>query len=201
MQGFKDKAEELGMGDMIVCETSFTADNKSDLSTQVTQCKDAGCDFVFLPFYATEAAQVLTYANKIGFAPVFFGCDGMDGVLSIDGFDTALAEGLVLMTPFNPDAAETQEFVEKYKAKMNGEVPNQFAADGYDVIYAIYNACVAAGVDGTTSAADVCAKLQEYFATNSFDGLTGTGMTWDANGMISKVPAAVVITDGKYVAL
>ena len=199
MRGFKDKAAELNLN--IVCETSFTADNKSDLSTQVTQCKDAGCDFVFLPFYAQEATQVLTYANKIGYTPKFFGCDGMDGVLTIDGFNAALAEGLMLMTPFNPDAAETQDFVAKYKNLMNGEAPNQFAADGYDVIYAIYNACLAKGIDGTTSVADACAKLQEYFATCKFTGLTGSGMTWDAAGMISKIPAAVVIKDGKYVAM
>ena len=197
MKGFKDKATELGL--KIVCETSFTEDNKSDLSTQVTQCKDAGCDFVFLPFYATEATQVLTYANKIGYKPTFFGCDGMDGVLTVDGFDAKLAEGLVLMTPFNPDAEASKDFVAKYKAMMKGEVPNQFAADGYDVIYAIYNACVATGVTGTMSAAEVSAKLQEYFKTYKFSGLTGTDMTWDANRMISKVPAAVKIENGKYV--
>ena len=199
MQGFKDKAAELGMA--IAVETSFTADNKSDLSTQITQCKDAGCDFVFLPFYAQEAAQVLTYAAKIGYAPTFLGCDGMDGILTIDGFDPALAEGLMMMTPFNADAPESASFVEQYKAMMNGETPNQFAADGYDVIYAIYNACLATGVNGETAAADACAKLVEYFATYSFDGLTGTGMTWDENGMISKVPAAIVIQGGKYVGL
>ncbi len=199
LNGFKTKASELGLN--IVCETSFTADNKADLSTQVTQCKDAGCDFVFLPFYATEAAQVLTYANKIGYAPKFFGCDGMDGVLTIDGFDPAMAEGLMLMTPFNPDAPENADFVAKYQAMMDGVVPNQFAADAYDVIYAIYDACLATGIDGTTSASDACAKLEEYFATFVFDGMTGTGMSWDANGMISKIPAAVVIQDGKYVAL
>ena len=197
VQGFKDKAAELNLN--IVCETSFTEANKSDLSTQVTQCKDAGCDFVFLPFYATEAAQVLTYADKIGYAPTFFGCDGMDGVLTIEGFDTALAEGLLLMTPFNPDSPDTQDFVAKYKEMMNGVVPNQFAADGYDVIYSIYNACVALGIDGTTPAVEVCAKLVEYFGTYNFTGLTGSGMTWDASGMISKIPAAVKIENGKYV--
>jgi len=197
MQGFKDKAAELGLN--IVCESSFTSDNKSDLSTQITQCKDANCDFVFLPFYAQEATQVLTYANKIGYAPTFFGCDGMDGVLTVDGFDPALAEGLMLMTPFNPDAEESKAFVEKYQSMMKGEIPNQFAADGYDVIYAIYDACVAIGIDGNTSATDACAKLQEYFATVEFTGLTGSGMTWDAAGMISKIPAAVKIENGKYV--
>lgn len=199
VNGFKTRAEELGM--TIVCETSFTADNKADLSTQVTQCKDAGCDFVFLPFYAIEAAQVLTYANKIGYAPTFFGCDGMDGILTIDGFDTALAEGLLLMTPFNPNAPENAEFVAKYQAMMDGVIPNQFAADAYDVIYAIYNACIATGINGTTAPKDACAKLEEFYKTYVFDGMTGSGMSFDADGMISKDPVAVVIQDGKYVAM
>ena len=199
MQGFKTKGAELGLN--VVLETSFTADTKGNLNNLVQQCKDAGCDFVFLPFYAQEASQVLDYANKIDYKPTFFGCDGMDGILTIDGFDTSLAEGLVMMTPFNADDPANKSFVDQYQAMMNGVVPNQFAADGYDVIYAIYDACIATGVDGATAPADACAKLQTYFATASFDGLTGTGMTWDAAGMISKVPAAVVIVNGKYEAL
>ena len=197
--GFKSKAKELGLD--IVCETSFTQDSKSDLSTQVTQCKDAGADLVFLPIYYTEASQVLTYANKIGYEPTFFGCDGMDGILTVEGFDLALAEGLSLMTPFDANATDeaTKSFVGKFSAKMDGLLPNQFAADGYDVIYAIYDACVAAGVDGTVAPTDACAKMMEQFGTMTFDGLTGKGMTWDENGMISKLPAAMVITDGVYV--
>ena len=200
VDGFLAKAEELGLN-IAVDDAAFTADNKADLSTQVTQCKDAGCDLVFLPFYYTEASQVLTYANTIGYEPTFFGCDGMDGILTVEGFDTALAEGLVLMTPFDANAtdAATVAFVDQFKANNDGLVPNQFAADGYDVIYALYTACVAAGIDGTTSSADACAMLQEQFASLTVDGLTGKGMTWDENGMISKAPAAVVITNGVYV--
>ena len=197
-EGFMDKAEELGLE--VVCETSFTKDTNSDLSTQVTQCKDAGADLMFLPIYYTEASQILTYANKISYAPTFVGCDGMDGILDVEGFDTSLAEGLALLTPFDANATDeaTQSFVSKFVEKTGG-VPNQFAADADDGVYAVYNACVAAGVDGTTAPADVCAALGEQFNTMTFDGLTGTGMTWDENGMISKAPAAVVITDGVYV--
>ncbi|MBR3973196.1 MAG: ABC transporter substrate-binding protein [Oscillospiraceae bacterium] len=197
-EGFMGKAEELGLN--IAVETSFTADTKSDLSTQVTQCKDAGTTMVFLPIYYTEASQILTYANKIGFAPSFFGCDGMDGILTVEGFDTALAEGLALMTPFDANASDeaTKSFVAKYQEKTGG-IPNQFAADAYDCVYAVYNACVEAGIDGTTAPADVCAALIEAFGSLTFDGLTGKGMTWDEEGMISKAPAAVVITDGVYV--
>ena len=201
VDGFLAKASELGLN-VAVDDAAFTADNKADLSTQVTKCKDAGCDLVFLPFYYTEAAQVLTYADTIGYTPTFFGCDGMDGILNVEGFDTSLAEGLVLMTPFDANSSDeaTVAFVEQFKANNGGKVPNQFAADGYDVIYALYNACVAAGVDGSTPAADVCAALQEQFATMTVDGLTGSGMTWDANGMISKAPAAMIVKDGAYAA-
>ena len=198
-KGFSDKAAELGLE--IVAATSFTADNKADLSTQVTQCQDAGADLVFLPIYYTEAAQILSYANKIGYAPKFFGCDGMDGILTVEGFDTSLAEGLALMTPFDANASDeaTQSFVAKFKEKMDGLVPNQFAADGYDVIYALYDAMTAAGITGSESASEICTALEAQFATMTVDGLTGTGMHWDENGMISKAPAAVVIENGVYV--
>lgn len=198
-KGFSDKAAELGLE--IVATTSFTADNKADLSTQVTQCQDAGADLVFLPIYYTEAAQILSYANKIGYAPKFFGCDGMDGILTVEGFYTSLAEGLALMTPFDANASDeaTQSFVAKFKEKMDGLVPNQFAADGYDVIYALYNAMTAAGITGSESASEICTALEAQFATMTIDGLTGTGMHWDENGMISKAPAAVVIENGVYV--
>ena len=199
-QGFMKKANEMGLD--VVVETSFTKDTKSDLSTQVTQCKDAGATLMFLPIYYSEASQILTYANKIGYAPTFFGCDGMDGILGVEGFDAALAEGLSLMTPFDANATDeaTVSFVTKFKAKMNGLVPNQFAADGYDCIYAIYAACVEKGVNGETPVAEACALVSEWFNTTSgFDGLTGKGMTWDAEGMISKIPAAVVVENGTYV--
>ena len=198
-KGFSANAATMGVE--IVATTSFTADNKADLSTQVTKCQEAGADLVFLPIYYTEAAQILSYANRIGYTPKFFGCDGMDGILTVEGFDTALAEGLALMTPFDANASDeaTQSFVTKFKERMNGLVPNQFAADGYDVIYAIYNALTAAGVTGSESASEICDALKAQFTTMTVDGLTGTGMHWDENGMISKAPAAVVIENGVYV--
>ena len=199
-ENFKKQAEANGLN--IVCAEAFTADNKADLSTQVTKCKEAGANLVFLPFYAVEAAQVLTYANTIGYAPTFFGCDGMDGILAVEGFDPALAEGLVLMTPFDANATDdaTASFVAKFKEQNDGLVPNQFAADGYDCVYAVYEALTAKGLDGSASASDICAAMVEWFTTNAgFNGLTGKGMTWDAEGMISKAPAAVVITNGVYV--
>jgi branched-chain amino acid transport system substrate-binding protein len=195
---FAAQAEANGLN--VACVEAFTADNKADLTTQVTKCKDAGCDVVFLPFYATEAAQVLTYANTIDYSPIFFGCDGLDGVLTVEGFDPALAEGVMLLTPFSADSSDeaTQLFVAKYQDKT-GIVPNQFAADAYDVIYAIAQACEKGGVTADMSASEINAIMVEQFTSMSFDGLTGKGMTWAATGEVSKSPMAVVIENGTYV--
>ena len=157
----KFKAEAAAKNLEIVTAEAFTADNKSDLSTQVAKCQEAGADLVFLPIYYQEASQILIAANKSGYEPVFFGCDGMDGILSIDGFDTSLAEGLMLLTPFAADAQDekTQAFVSAYK-EAYGDTPNQFAADAYDVVYAIYEAVLAGGLNGDMDASDICDALK-----------------------------------------
>ena len=201
-RGVHDKfqAEAAEKGLEIVADEAFTSDNKSDLSTQVAKCQEAGADLVFLPIYYQEASQILIAANKSGYEPVFFGCDGMDGILAVEGFDPALAEGLMLLTPFSADASDeaTQSFVAKYKEKT-GIVPNQFAADAYDVICSLYQACVAGGVTPDMSASEINDILVGQFTSMTYDGLTGKGMTWKATGEVSKSPMAVVIKDGTYV--
>ena len=195
---FQSQADAVGL--TVGTVESFTSDSKSDLSTQVTKCQEAGCDLIFLPIYAAEAAQVLSCADKIGYDVKFFGCDGLDGILSQENFDPALAEGVMLLTPFDATAEDeqTQNFVKNYTEKF-GIAPNQFAADAYDVAYAIYAACKAGGVTADMSAADICAIMVEQFTSMSFDGLTGDGMTWGADGAVSKLPMAVKIENGVYV--
>lgn len=138
----------------------------------------------------------------MGYAPTFFGCDGLDGILAMEGFDTTLADGLILITPFNPWSTEknVSDFVTKYKDKYK-DTPNQFAADGYDCIYAIYEACKSAGITAETSHEEICETLSELFAGGTFtmDGLTGSNMTWDETGAIAKAPVVVKIENGIYV--
>lgn len=196
-QTFQAEAANCGME--IVSVSTFT-DSTNDFSVQVTDAKNNGADVVFLPIYYTPASLILNYANSIDYAPTFFGVDGMDGILTVEGFDTSLAEGVMLLTPFAADAADeaTVSFVTSYKEKYN-EVPNQFAADTYDCIYAVYQAYTASGLDANASAEDICGAMIEQFNTMTFSGLTGANMTW-ADGQVSKAPAAVVIKDGAYVA-
>ena len=194
--GFKTKAAELGVE--VVATTSFTADSKADLSTQVTQCQNAGADLVFLPIYYQEASQILIGANKTGYEPTFFGCDGMDGILAIEGFDTSLAEGLMLLTPFSVTVESNKPFVDAYTAAYGVE-PNQFAADAYDGVYIVKEALEKAGCTADMSSADICEALVAQMTQISYSGLTGKDMTWNAEGQVSKAPTAYVIKDGEYV--
>ncbi|MCC8085658.1 MAG: ABC transporter substrate-binding protein, partial [Clostridium sp.] len=113
--------ESKNQGLEIVAAEAFTADSNKDFSTQLQKAKDAGAELVFLPIYYTEASLILQQADKTGFAPQFFGCDGMDGILQVQNFDTKLAEGLMLLTPFAADASDdlTVNFVKSYKDAYN----------------------------------------------------------------------------------
>ena len=206
-QTFKDKAAQLGLE--IVSETTFT-DDTTDFTVQVKDAQDKGADLVFLPIYYTPASMILKQAKDNGYAPTFFGVDGMDGILTLEGFDASLAEGVVLLTPFSADATDdlTKNFVTKYQAAY-GELPNQFAADAYDCPYAIYKALQTyadwnGDLDVTgMSYEDICKILKEVFVDASFsvDGVTGDGMVWSANGEVNKAPKAMIIKDGAYVGL
>ena len=197
---FMEKANELGLD--VVSVSTFTTDSQNDFSVQLTDAKNADADLVFLPIYYEAASLILTQANTMGYEPTFFGVDGMDGILTLEGFDTSLAEGVMLLTPFSADADDelTKNFVANYKEKY-GETPNQFAADAYDSIYALYNACTEGGVTADMSAEEINDIMIQQFTSMTFDGLTGDSMTWNSNGEVSKSPKAVVIKDGVYVGM
>lgn len=195
----KFAAEAANQGLEIVSAEAFTADSKTDFTVQLQKAKDAGAELVFLPIYYTEASLILTQANGMGFAPMFFGCDGLDGLLNVEGFDTSLAEGVMLLTPFAADADDelTQKFVAAYK-EAYGDTPNQFAADAYDGMYAIKAAIEKSGVTPDMSASDICDAMEVAMTEISIDGLTGEGMTWTADGEPNKAPKAVKIVNGAY---
>lgn len=183
----------------IVASEAFTADNKTDFSVQLQKAKDAGADLVFLPIYYTEASLILTQANAMGYTPKFFGCDGLDGILNVENFDKALAEGVMLLTPFAADAEDdaTKAFVSAY-VESYGETPNQFAADAYDAVYILKAAIEQCGATPEDSISDLCEKLKAAMPQITVDGLTGEAMSWDAEGAVNKSPKAMEIVDGNY---
>lgn len=197
---FKTEAETKGLN--IVSTTTFTSSSATDFSVQLGEAKAAGADLLFLPIYYQPASLILQQAKSMGYAPKFFGVDGMDGILTLEGFDTSLAEGVMLLTPFNADAEDekTQSFVTKYKEQF-GDVPNQFAADAYDCVYAYKAAIEASGATPDMSAEELCDLMTQTFPTLTFDGLTGEGVTWDSTGAVSKSPKGMIIENGAYVGM
>ncbi|MBE5833296.1 MAG: amino acid ABC transporter substrate-binding protein [Butyrivibrio sp.] len=196
---FVSKASELGLN--VVSDTAFTTDSATDFTVQLQTARDADADLIFLPIYYNEASLILTQANTMGYAPTFFGCDGMDGILEVENFDTSLAEGLMLLTPFSATATDdlTVSFVSKFE-EMTGHVPNQFGADAYDAVYAIKAVCEAQNITPDMSVSDICEAMKTGMVEVELDNVltSPTTLSWDASGEPNKDPRAVVITNGVY---
>ncbi len=190
-------AEAANQGLEIVADEAFTADTNTDFSVQLDKAKDAGAELVFLPIYYQEASVILKQASDKGFKPVFFGVDGMDGILSVENFDKQLAEEVMLLTPFSATEEGSKAFTEAYAAAYGIE-PNQFAADSYDAVYAIKAAAEKAGITADMDVSAMCDAMKGAMTQITIDGLTGDGMTWDASGETGKAPKAVKIVNGVY---
>lgn len=189
---FKTEMDTLGN---TFIYTSFDKDSNKDFSTQISTLKNAGCDVIFLPIYYTEAGLIAKAAAKADFNVPLFGCDGLDGIA--DQLDDSVTAVVSYITPFDVNSTDptASAFVKAYKAKY-GSAPDQFAADGYDAVMAIYSAMKTAGVnDVTISASDLSDKLIETFTSSSFSysGVTGKNMTWNTEGSCDKEANIVVL--------
>ena len=200
----KFEAEAKDKGLQIVSKAAFTADSKTDFGTQLQKAKDAGADLLFLPIYYQEASIILKQADTMGYKPKFFGVDGMDGILTVENFDTKLAEDVMLLTPFAADAKDktVQNFVKTYKEKYK-DTPNQFAADSYDAVYALKAAIEESKATTDMSASDMCDAVKGAMTKIKMQGLTGgkDGLTWNESGEVTKSPKAVIIKNGAYKAM
>ena len=198
---FVAAAEENGLE--IVADEAYTADSNTDFSVQLKKIKDSGAELLFLPNYYADNALILQQAHDAGMDDVKkFGVDGMDGILGVENFDTSLAEGVMLLTPFSATGEDeaTVNFVKAYGDANNGETPNQFAADAYDVLYAMKAAADDAGITPDMSNEDISAALSASMLNITVNGLTGEAK-WTEDGECDKAPKAYVIKDGVYASM
>ena len=199
----KFDAQAKAKGLNVVATESFTQNTKTDFSAQIQAVKTSGAELLFLPIYYSEASLILSQAKNAGLNVIFFGCDGLDGILGMDNFDKSLAEGVMLLTPFTPTATDerTQNFVKNFTAKYDKTYLNQFGADAYDAIYIIKAAIEKAGVTADMDASTICNKLKVAMTEITFTGVTGTDITWGADGEPVKKPIAVKIVNVEYVVM
>ena len=186
-EAFDEKMKELKVE---YTTQSFDKENNKDFSTQVEALKD--CDVIFLPIYYTEAGLIAKAAAAKGCKADIFGCDGLDGIAA--QIDNTVTASIRYITPFdvNNESEVSKNFVTKYK-ETYGEDPDQFAADGYDAVYAIYYAMEAAGIDNPTiNPSDLCDAVVKAITASdfSYDGATGS-MTWEKSGACSKKPIII----------
>lgn len=201
---FKDKLDNS----ITVIETVFTDANATDFSTQIEKLKD--CKFIFMPIYYTPASQFMIQAKgTIADDAVYYGCDGLDGIDSAEGFDiNTIPQEVSMLSHFNSKATEgkSKEFIDKYVNKYGAETLNQFGASAYDCIYAIYDAMKAAAeknpdaVKPDMSASDLCNVLKDQFNNGfTYEGVTGDGkpITWEKNGYVNKTAVKYVIKEAQ----
>lgn len=194
---FVEAAEENGIE--IVADEAYTTDNNTDYSVQLSKIKESGAELLFLPNYYSDNALILQQASEINMDIKFFGVDGMDGILDVENFDTSLAEGVMLLTPFSATSEDelSQKFVKSYNEISNGDTPNQFGADAYDVIYAMKAAADVAEITPDMTNEDISVAMSEAMLEIELDGLTGKAK-WTEEGECDKEPKAFVIKDGAY---
>lgn len=185
-------AEVANLGGEIVANEAFEKD-AVDFSTQLTKIKGSGAEIIFAPTYYKEASFITTQAAELNVGLPFIGSDGWDGVIA-QVVDTKVLEGSVFLSPFvaTDENPAVQSFVKTYQEKYNA-VPDQFAADGYDVVYVIKAALEEAG---SVESKDLIAAMTKV----KVDGLTGS-VSFDENGEPNKGAKFVKIENGEYIAM
>ena len=187
-------------GDITVISASFQGD-ASDFSTQVDQLK--GCEFIFMPIYYTPASNFMFQAiDKVADDAVYYGCDGLDGIASVEGFST-IPQRVTMLSHFDAksSAKNVQDYVEKYTDKYGADTLNQFGASAYDCVYAIYAALEAAMEDGEEISADMTSVefleiLRDQFNGDfKFSGVTGSNISWSASGFVNKQAVSYVVKE------
>ena len=186
---FKDTFEKLG--GKIVIEQKFSSGDK-DFKAQLTAIKAANPEAIFAPCYYTEAGLIVRQARELGITAPVFGGDGWEGppLLQIGG---KAMEGTYYSTHYSAEdqSPKVQEFVNKFRARWNGETPDAMAALGYDSAMVLADAIKRAGTTEEPKLRDAIA------ATKDFEGVTGK-TTLDEHRNATKPAVIITIKDGKF---
>ena len=203
-KGIFDQFKENLDSSVTVVETSFTDANATDFSTQIDTLKN--CKFIFMPTYYGPASLFMKQAvGIIADDAVYYGCDGFDGIDSIEGFDlNTIPQAVTMLSHFNSKATEGKaaDYIKKYTEKYPNAPLNQFGASAYDCVYAIYGAMKAAieageDIPANISASDLCEILKAQFngGYTLENAATGASIKWDESGYVNKAAIQYVIKE------
>jgi branched-chain amino acid transport system substrate-binding protein len=141
--GFADAIEGAWEGDL--CAKIGYAETATDLSSEITQIADAGCEAVFMVSYVTDAALIINEISAQDLDLMIFSGDGPAGEGLLEELtDDAAADGLAVTAP----AAGTSygDFEARYDSSGVGSI-KQYVLTAYDAVSIIGKAYVADSTD------------------------------------------------------
>lgn len=179
------------LGGQIVSELDFNGGDK-DFKAQLTAIKAANPDAIFIPGYYTDVALIAIQAKQLGITVPLFGGDGWESDQLVKIGQDAV-EGHYFSTHYAPDVAteKSRAFVEGYKKRFNGKLPDAMAALGYD------SALILADAMKRADSIDPAKVRDALAATRDFDGVTGK-TTINAQRDATKSAVILQVKDGKF---
>ena len=161
------KEQFIKGGGQIVAELDFNGGDK-DFKAQLTAIKGSNPDAVFVPGYYTDAALIAIQAKQLGLNVPLLGGDGWESEkLTEIGKDSV--EGHYFSTHYHPDVGseKAKKFLENYRKRWSGKMPDALAACGYDSAIVLADAMKRAGSTEGPKVRDALA------ATKDFEAVTG----------------------------
>lgn len=178
------------LGGTVVAEQRYSEGDK-DFNAQLTAIRAQHPDVIAATGYYTEAALICRQARALGLEVPVIGGDGWEAPqLTELGGDAV--NGTYYCSYFSAEntAPAVRDFVARYKARWNGEVPEASAALGFDAIRLIAAAIARAGTTDEPKLRDAIA------ATKDFQGVTGR-TTIDAQRNSTKPAIILTVKDGR----
>jgi branched-chain amino acid transport system substrate-binding protein len=178
------------LGGEIVAEQKF-AEGDKDFRAQLTAIRAAQPDVIAATGFYTEAALICIQARSLGLDVPIIGGDGWEAPQLVE-LGGKSVENTYYSTYFSAEntAPNVRAFVQRYRARWNGETPEAVSALGYDAMYLI-----AAAMEKTGTASGP--KLRDAIAaTKDFPGVTGR-TTIDARRNSSKAAVMLTVKNGR----
>lgn len=186
-EAFKETFEEAG-GEIVSYE-GYTNDDK-DFKAVLSNIKETSPEVLFLPDYYNMVGLIAGQVKEVGLETTLLGGDGWDGVQENYGEAT---EGSYFANHYCVDDTDevVANFVNNYKDTYNGEVPNAFAALGYDSAKILFAAIEKAGSTDSQAVVDA-------LKGTDLDCVTGH-VVFDENGDPQKSVTILKMQGGKSV--
>ncbi len=168
------------------------SDGDKDFKAQLTAIKGAGVGGIFVPGYYSEVGLICAQARELGIGVPLMGGDGWESPHLVEIGGSAV-NGCYYSTHYSPENSSpvVAEFIRKFKARWDGEVPDAMAALGYDSAGVLTDAIKRAG---TTEPAALRAALA---ATRDFPGVTGN-TTLDPDRNATKPAVVIKVENGQF---